>query len=115
MIGVADPDVTGPMGNKDKDKPPGPLLRVVKGVWKVIRAFVFVVAGFAFWYLFASLAKIVIRCELVSLWPWPPTRECAAINLGSLTNLTWTYVAILITTLIVAIWAAKRLVFPTDD
>ena len=125
MVGVADavPGSTATKDGKTKDeKKPEGLKKVVgwlwqgaKAFWKAARAFAFVVAGFAFWYLFVSLAKFVMRCELVAWRSWLPESKCVPIELGSYTQLTGTYVIILVTTLVVAIWAAKRLVFPPDD
>lgn len=87
--------------------------KAAKALWKGAKAFVFVVTAFAFWYLFASLAKTVMRCELTS-W-WPPESQCQEMQLGTLTDPSWGYVTILLATLVVAIWAARRLVFPPDD
>jgi hypothetical protein len=77
--------------------------------WKKrLKAFFFVLAGFAFWYLFAALAKFVMRCEVTDWW-WPVQYRCAA------PQSSWSEPVMLVTTLAVAIWAARRLVFPPDD
>jgi hypothetical protein len=77
--------------------------------WKKrLKAFFFVLAGFAFWYLFASLAKFVMRCS-VTRWWLPLEYECTA------PQSSWSEPVMLLTTLAVAIWAARRLVFPPDD
>jgi len=82
-------------------------------LWKRVKAVAFVVAAFAFWYLFVSLSRIVMQCETVSWWPFQ--YRCAPLDLTTLTHRTWTDTVILLSTLIIAIWAARRLVFPPDD
>lgn len=82
---------------------------------KRLRAFFFVLFAFAFWFLFMALARIVMKCALTYKW-WPPNGwvECAPMG-ASLGRLTWPDAIVMIVTLIVAIWAARRLVFPPDD
>jgi hypothetical protein len=48
---------------------------------------------------------------------WPPAQwvQCAPIDLASLKHLGWPDTVMMITTLVVAIWAARRVVFPPDD
>jgi hypothetical protein len=84
------------------------LWKGAKAFWKAARAFVFVLTAFAFWYLFARLGEVVTgRCELAS-W-WPPLTSCDAATPH------WSDTVMLLATLALAIWAARRLVFPPDD
>ena len=87
-----------------------------QGLWRRAKALVFVVAAFAFWFLFVSLAKFVMRCEVTLWWALLPEYRCAPTNLGSITqDGGWPDTIILMTTLVIGIWAARRLVFPPED
>ena len=83
---------------------------------KRFKAFGFVALAFAFWFVFVSLARIVQDCALTYDW-WPPNRwvQCNAIDLQSLKHLGWPDTIMMLTTLVVAIWAARRAVFPPED
>ena len=88
--------------------------RIARGFWKRTRALWFVVFTFASWFLFVSLAKIVMRCAPLSqLWPW--NFQCVPLDLTTIRPLTWPDTVILLSTLVVAIWAARRIVFPPED
>jgi hypothetical protein len=77
--------------------------------WKKrVKAFVFVIVGFAFWFLFAALAKFVMRCYVTDWW-FPPQYQCTSAQSS------WSEPVMLVTTLAIAIWAARRLVFPPDE
>ena len=81
------------------------------------KAALFVLAAFAFWFLFVLLARVVTKCAPVfaSWWPQSWRLECSAMDAASLKQLTWPDTIIMIVTLVVAIWAARRAVFPPDD
>jgi hypothetical protein len=116
--GVIEPVGTATPADKGKKaKVPVPRWKtVVKAIWRRAKAFAFVVAAFAFWFLFVSLAKFVMRCEVTAWFALPPEYRCAQTNLGWITQKGgWADTVILLATLAIAIWAAKRLVFPPDD
>ena len=104
---------------KDATKPKDPpkesfSWKLARGFWTRTRAFWFVVLTFVSWFLFVSLAKIVMRCAPSSqLWPWK--LQCEPLDFTTIKPLTWPDTVILLTTLVVAIWAARRIVFPPDD
>jgi hypothetical protein len=86
--------------------------------WKKrFNAAFFVLAAFAFWFLFVLLARVVTKCVPVfaSWWPRDWRLECTAMDAASLKQLTWPDTIIMVVTLAVAIWAARRAVFPPDD
>lgn len=88
--------------------------KIARGFWRRTRAFWFVVLVFASWFLFVSLAKIVMRCAPSSqLYPW--NLQCEPLDFTTVKPLTWQDTVILLTTLMVAIWAARRIVFPPED
>jgi hypothetical protein len=77
------------------------------------RAFLFVALAFGFWFVFVSLARIVQDCTLTyQLWP---AVQCVPVDLASLKHLRWPDTIMMIATLTVAIWAARRVVFPPED
>ena len=79
---------------------------VPKKPWK---AFVFVILGFFFWFLFAWMARVVTTCS-----PNSDLLRCA-FDLHQPAQLGWGDAAIMATTLGLAIWAGRRIVFPPDD
>lgn len=81
------------------------------------KAALFVLAAFAFWFLFVLLARVVTKCvpAFASWLPGSWRLECSAMDAASLKQLTWPDTIIMIVTLVVAIWAARRAVFPPDD
>ena len=76
---------------------------------KRVQAFFFVLIAFAFWFLFAWLTRVVVKCA--------PTKDFGPCAFESTppTPLTWPDALMLITTLVLAVWAARRAVFPPDD
>ena len=82
-------------------------------VKKRLKAFGFVALAFLFWFVFVSLARIVQNCALTyELWPLV---QCTAIDLTSLKHMGWAETTMMVVTLVVAIWAARRAVFPPEE
>lgn len=71
------------------------------------RAVGFVILTFGCWFLFASLARVVIKCA--------PPFPCAIQDLKPPSPLPWPDAIVLMVTLGVALWASRRAVFPPED
>ena len=77
------------------------------------QALLFVLVAFGCWFLFAYLARIVMKCA-PTFELWPPV-QCVPMDLASLKQLSWSDTTMLIATLGIGIWAGWRVVFPPDD
>jgi len=75
--------------------------------WARINAFLFVLAAFILWFVFALLAQKVITCVPTgcSLIAWPNSE-----SLG-----TSERVVVMSITLAIALWVSGRAVFPPED
>ena len=75
--------------------------------WDRVRPLLFVLGGFVFWFIFVLLARVVLKCA--------PLFECSVSDLRLPNPLTWPETIVLLATLILAIWASRRIVFPRED
>jgi hypothetical protein len=69
-------------------------------------AFLFVLAAFLFWFMFASLAQIVITCAPVG---------CSLKDLQPLRPMGRREMFVMVISLLTALWVSSRIFFPSEE